>query len=366
MSQQKVLENWLAGINEIGPVKAKVLLDAFGCEEGIWNATKGELEKLEKINEKDIAALLDEKRKVLVTEEYEKLSQKGIRIVSIHDEDYPESLRVIDKMPYALYVRGALPDVHKASIAIVGARTCTPYGREIASWFGRELSKAGVQVISGMAYGIDSVAHNAALEGKTPTFAVLGSGIDVCYPKENFNLYMEICKQGGIISEYGLGVPGKAFQFPMRNRIISGLCDGVLVVEARKRSGSLITADFALEHGKSVFALPGRIGDVFSEGCLNLIKQGAEPVTEPGDILKSFQMEQIVRGKMINAEPCELDTPEKILYASLSLEPKHIETIVEETGFLVTECLALLLKMELDGFVNQTSQNWYTRKIIEG
>lgn len=360
---QKELEVWLASIAEIGPVKARRLLEHFGDEYGIYHARKSALDKVEGISEKDVQAIVSETNKRKAREDFEKMLNRGISFVSIHDKAYPEMLRKIDNPPYGLFVRGKMPAEHIPSVAIVGARNCTNYGKEMSRWFARELSEAGIQIISGLAYGVDGSAHQGALEGKTPTFGVLGCGIDICYPKENFSLYMDMLAHGGILSEYGLGVPGMAYQFPMRNRIISGLCDAIVIVEARQKSGSLITADQALEQGKSIFALPGRIGDPLSVGCMNLIKQGAELVTSPQDILDNFYIDTVIRKKEMGELAGLEQIEEQKIFLCLSFEPKHIDQLARETGFLISKLLTILLKMELDGFVRQTSQNCYIRAL---
>lgn len=357
--KQKELEFWLAGISSIGPVKTNRLLEYFKTEEEIYKAGKSALLEVEGITEKVADEIIDKKQPEVIQKEFEKLCNKGISLVSIHEKEYPEKLRNIAKPPYALFVKGRLPEEDKVSIAIVGARNCSMYGKEMAFWFGKSLSNAGIQVISGLALGIDGFSHKGALKGKTNTFGILGSGIDICYPKENFDLYMSIQERGGILSEYGLGVPGRPFQFPMRNRIISGLCDGVLVVEARERSGSLITADLALEQGKEIFAVPGKIGDTLSAGCNSLIKNGAELVQSPKDILSNFHINQIFEHNKMKKNDIFLDSNEKIVYASLSLVPKHLDEILRETNLLMSDVVSILLKLELDGFIKQPTQNYY-------
>lgn len=361
---QNELEYWMSTIPKIGTVKIGKLLNFFGSERAIFESGRTVIEASGCITASEAEILAYSRDIERIKREYEKMCKKNIRLISIHEEEYPEKLRVIAKAPYSLFLRGRLPEKNRVSVAIVGARSCTSYGKELAQWFGRELSKAGIQVISGMAYGVDGCAHWGALRGRTPTYAVLGSGIDVCYPRENYELYMHLQQKGGILSEYAPGVQGKGFQFPMRNRIISGLSDAVLVIEARERSGSLITADLALEQGKDVFAVPGRVGDPLSGGCLNLLKQGAEPVTCPEDIIENFHLREMVERHTLEKEPCTLDTPEKKIYAALSLEPKHIDQIILETNMVMTQVFSILLKMELDGYVRQPVKNHYVRSIL--
>lgn len=359
--KQKELEFWLACIGSIGPVKIKKLLEYFKMEEEIFKAKKNTLLEVEGITERIAEEITAKRQEATIQREYEKIREKRISLISIHDKEYPDKLRNIEKPPYALFVRGKLPQENRISIAIVGARNCSIYGKEMAFWFGKSLSNAGIQIISGLALGIDGYAHKGALVGRTNTFGILGNGIDFCYPKENFGLYMSMLEKGGVISEYGPGVPGRAFQFPMRNRIISGFCDGVLVVEARERSGSLITADLALEQGKEIFAVPGKIGDKLSEGCNNLVKNGAELVQSPKDILNNFHINQIFEHNKMKKNNILLDSMEKIVYANLSLVPKHLDEILRDTNLLMSDVVGILLRLELDGFVRQTAQNYYVQ-----
>lgn len=208
--------------------------------------------------------------------------------ISRTDGAYPQRMRALRGMPGVLYYCGRLPEENKASVAVVGARTCSAYGREMAQWFAGELAAAGVQIISGMARGVDGIAQKAALERGGKSFAVLGCGTDVCYPKENKELYERLLAEGGIVSEYPAGTPPLACHFPTRNRIISALSDLVLVIEAREKSGTLITVDFALEQGRDVYVLPGRISDPLSSGCNRLMRQGAGVALEPSDILEAL------------------------------------------------------------------------------
>ena len=216
----------------------------------------------------------------------EKVESMGIRYVPFRDEVYPQKLRCIPDPPFGLFVKGNLPDESRPGIAMVGARACSEYGKAVARKFAAELASYGVQVISGMARGIDSVSQQACLEAGGRTFAVLGNGVDICYPGELKGLYNEIQKYGGLISFYAPGMPPAAGNFPPRNRIISGLSDVVLVVEARRKSGTLITVDMALEQGREVAVVPGRITDELSQGCYDLIKQGASMIMETEQLLE--------------------------------------------------------------------------------
>ena len=279
------------------------------------------------------------------------------------DDVYPERLREIYDYPAGLFVKGRLPDPSRPAVAIVGARGCSFYGEQIAEEFARALVSEGVQIISGLAAGIDGAAHKGALKADCPTFGVLGCGINICYPAGNFKLYQQMVRNGGIISEFPPGTRPQARNFPMRNRIISGLADAVLVVEAREKSGSLITAELALEQGREVFAVPGRITDHLSEGCNRLIQQGAHVAVSPGDILEYLgvkcQKQLILCGKNVNT----LAKKEKMVYSCLDFKPKHIDQILEESGLSLSEALGILLELELGGYAFRAANHYYGKKI---
>lgn len=350
---------WLSNIEGIGGKTIELLLDYFKQPEYIYKAKKSDFKMLERIREKQIEALLCSRDETRIKKEYEQLEKSQIKFLTWEDAAYPEKLKCIYNPPYSLFWKGQLPKEERITIAIVGARNCSEYGRELAQYFARELSDAGIQVVSGLASGIDGAAHRGASKGNTPTFAILGTGVDICYPREHFSLYMELQRQGGIISEYGMGVGAKAFHFPMRNRIISGLSDGILVVEAKEKSGSLITADLGLEQGKDIFAIPGRVGDIRSEGCNNLIRMGAELVTNPQEMINNFHIQSTIIGKEMKKNNKLLDSKEKIVYAKLSLVPKHLDEILGEAGMLMSEVMGILINLELKGYIKQTTRNYY-------
>lgn len=244
-------------------------------------------------NEPRVADILRRGRKDVSLEQPERnLREKRIHFVWAGDAEFPERLRNIPDPPFALYYRGRLPQEERTSVGIVGARMASPYGREQARRFAVELAEGGIQIISGMAYGVDGIAGRGALEVSDASFAVLGCGVDICYPKENRSLYEALCERGGVISEYRPGTEPEARLFPPRNRIISALSDALLVVEARERSGTLITVDCALEQGKDVFAVPGRICDARSTGCNELIRQGAGIAVSPKALLEELTGEE--------------------------------------------------------------------------
>ena len=288
-------------------------------------------------------------------------STQMIRCIKKTDKEYPQKLLQYSSMPAALYVKGQLPSQERPSVAVIGARMCSPYGRIQAFRYAKFLSAAGVQIISGMALGIDSEGHKGALEGKMPTFAVLGSGVDVCYPTENIELYNDILKNGGIISEYPPGAGPIAWHFPLRNRIISGLSDKVIVVEAREKSGSLITVEWALEQGKDVMAVPGRVGEKLSDGCNCLIRAGAGIITGANDVLNDIQYSGSKNENEKKQKEKGLEKDLALLYSGLRLQPKNIYELMNETGFKYEELTGMLLKLQLMGLVEQPSENYYSK-----
>lgn len=275
---------------------------------------------------------------------------------------YPSRLLVYENMPGAFHVRGNLPDEGKKTVAIVGARACSAYGAHQAYVFGKKLAEHGVQIISGLARGIDGKAHLGALDGGGKTFAVMGCGVDICYPAENSMLYERMLLEGGgVLSEFDNGTPPRGRNFPQRNRIISGLADLVLVIEAKAKSGSLITASYALEQGKTVYALPGRVGDALSEGCNRLIADGAGIAYSVETVLEELQISFGKQDNLQEKNKISLASQEEMVYSCLSLYPKNIEEIIQEMPFSAREISRILLKLELKGLIEEPLKNYYAR-----
>lgn len=277
-------------------------------------------------------------------------------------EQYPEKLRNIDNPPKGIYCMGAMPDPSKPTVAIVGARMCSPYGKQQALFFAKSLSEHGVQIISGLARGIDGYSHRGALEGGTPTFAVMGCGLDHCYPAEHKKLQDEIVASGGgILSEYPICTPPLRAYFPQRNRIISGLSDLVLIVEAKEKSGSLITADCALEQGKMVYAVPGRISDTLSHGCNQLLAQGAGVANSVECILEELHIDNTKGGG--DKKKIGLATDLKLVYSVLDLTPKSMDQLSAELDMSISALSEYLLQLELGGYAERFGTNSFIRKI---
>lgn len=278
------------------------------------------------------------------------------------EADFPMRLRNIPNPPVCLFVKGAMPREDEVTTAVVGARACTEYGMMQAEKVAGELAREGCWIISGLAHGIDGAAHRGAVREGGKTLAILGCGVDICYPKENYYLYEEILANGGgILSEYPPGTKPVAGHFPMRNRLISGIADAVLVIEARKKSGSLITVERALEQGKEVFALPGRVTDALSIGCLELIRDGAHMLIEASDVLEALHIPS--KKSLNNSEDVKilLAEDEKVVYSAIANSPKHLDEIFREVSLSGVEVYAALLSLELQGLICQTSRNYYIK-----
>jgi DNA processing protein len=343
----------------LGAVTIKKLIDYFGTVEEIWNAKEKSLGVV--LTPKQCRAFLQHKRQIGKTMEgYYKLKDYGIRFVIPTDEEYPMRLKEIYDYPQGLYVKGELPKSEHA-VAIIGARDCSHYGSEIATDLALELAQLGVDVISGLALGIDTCGHVGALQGGGLTYAVLGCGIDICYPTQNLNLYQEIIEHGGVLSEYPLGTPPIAMNFPMRNRIISGLVDSIIVVEAKQKSGSLITANLALEQGREVFAVPGRITDYRSQGCNALLKEGANLLGDISDIVNFLFKNYNISNKNEKNAKLGLALEEEKVYSVLGLHSTSVATIIEQTDYALAEVMDILIRLEEKGLVVQTATNYYAR-----
>jgi DNA processing protein len=339
-------------IPQIGPARFKKLGASFGAMESAWNADAHEYAKAG-LEENVIEKILENRKKISPDAEFEKLEKAGIKIVTTKDELYPKLLLETHSAPALLYFRGEIKK-DELAVAIVGSRKFSIYGKQVAEQFARELSQAGLVIVSGMALGIDGVAHRECLKLKNRTIAVLGSGVDAnsIYPSMNRQIAEETISGGGaVVSEYPIGTPPLKQHFPARNRIISGLSLGILVVEAAESSGALITAKFALEQNREVFAIPGNIYSKTSQGTNNLIKLGAKLVTKAEDIIEELNLESAKETKKAR-EIIPDNDEEKILLESLSpAEPIHIDQIAKKTKMRVTAVSSLLTLMEIKGKV---------------
>lgn len=360
---------WLNNIAGIGRVAIRKLIEEYEKPENVYFADKKAISLLLQ-KENLIESFFLSKRKDVIEQGMEKLHTKNITFLHRESVNFPRRLYNIPDAPYGLYLKGSLPEEDKKAVAIIGARSSTRYGKEMARFFGRELSKCGISVISGLARGIDGMAHMGALEGNGYTLGVLGGGIDRVYPEENYKLFMQMERAGGIISESNIGVPPVAGLFPQRNRLIAGFSDGILVIEAMEKSGTFITVDQGLEQGKEIFALPGRILDVKSRGCNNLIKLGAHMVTEVSDILEILHLDSKNVKENSNIQDIgdkthkkSLAPLEKIVYSCLRIESKYLDDIIEEVKLAPQDVCMILNKLVIEGAVEETTRNYYAIKL---
>jgi len=351
------IKSWigLSMVHEIGPVTSRKLLAAFGSPEDIFKAGTDDLLSLGGIS-RERAENIRKFRQWDAAEKYiSALEKNEIAAVTYQDALYPEVLKSLEDAPVVLYMKGEYHPDDRFAIGMVGSRNHTPYGEAVTQRIANELSLAGFTVISGLARGVDTLSHKSALAAGGRTIAVLGSGLDICYPAENRRLAERIASSGCVISEFLPGTLPNRENFPRRNRLISGLSLGILVVEAADRSGSLITAGYALEQNKEVFAVPGNITSRNSEGTNKLIKQGAKIVLNTDDIIEELApvLKGYIRAKQKESAP--LEGEENRLCSMLSREPKHVDLISRESGMSVNQLLNLLLSLELKGIVKQAS-----------
>jgi DNA processing protein len=353
---------WIAfnRVGGIGPARLATLLDLCGGRiEAAWRAPVHTLRDAH-IDRSAIEKMLDLRRTLDPAREVERLRRAGVRACTWDDADYPAALRTIDRPPYVLFVRGELRPTDEVAVAVVGTRHASTYGREVAHTLATALAQSGVTVVSGLALGVDTVAHRAALDAGGRTLAVLGSGVDQIYPAQNRALGEQVIGQGALISDYPLGTRPEARNFPPRNRLISGLSKAVVIVEAGERSGALITAEFAAEQGREVFAVPGSILNAGSAGCNRLIREGATPLLAVDDLLAYLDLErtgaQRAARAAIPAEP-----QEAALLAHLGLEPRHMDEIVRAAGMPPAAVGSLLAILEIKGLVRQPTPLYYVR-----
>lgn len=348
---------WLAGIDGLGNRTRMELTAYAGSPKAVYELGEGELREV--VNARKLKKITEARERGDIWDNFEKLKRDDIQFYPIYHPSYPQRLKQIGDAPYGIYVLGRLPEKERASVAVIGARQCSEYGYYMAKKCGKELAEAGIDVISGMARGIDGISQLAAIQNGGRSYGVLGCGVDVCYPAENRLLYEALKERGGLISEYAPGTQPRPQLFPPRNRVISGLADVVLIVEAREKSGTVITADMALEQGKEVYVVPGRITDCLSEGCNMLLKQGAGVFTSIQNMICETGLEkQTERTESKRKE----EKPEEILLAALDFYPKSREQLMEETGLEYKDVICLLTKMCMEESVIQVSAGQYVRR----
>jgi len=368
------MKYWLAlnAISGLGPQRARELLRRFGNPEAILNASERSLREVPGVGETLARKIVTWKEEINIEKELELIEKRNIRVLTIEDSGYPIPLSKIFAPPLILYVKGELLPKDTAAVAIVGSRRPSIYGKMTAEKLGRELGARGLTIISGMARGIDSAAHKGALSSGGRTIAVFGNGLGIIYPPENKALADEIAMSGAVISEFPMLTTPERGNFPRRNRIISGLSLGVVVVEAARRSGALITADCALEQGKEVFAIPGRVDSPISWGTNNLIQQGAKIVTTSDSIVEELEpllrnLQQIEGGiRELKESASEKLTPalggdEKRLYELLS-DAKDIDTIIAESGFPASKVSSTLITLQIKKLIEEFPGKVFVRR----
>lgn len=336
-------------VRGIGAVRMRQLISFFGNLETAWNAPADGL-LAAGLTPRIVENLVSLRNQNMAERAWEYTLKKNIQVLTWDDAGYPQRLLTVDQPPPVLYVRGTLDSQDDLAIALVGTRRVTGYGRQVSGDVAAYLAANGVTVVSGLARGVDGIAHAAALDAGGRTIAVLGCGVDIVYPPEHRSLAERIIANGALVADYAPGTPPDSANFPPRNRIISGLCMGVVVVEAGERSGALITAEFAAEQGREVFAVPGAITAPQSKGTNRLIRDGATPLLDPQDVLTALNLTHAPQHHQPRLALPEGDV-ESQLYQALRNEPLHVDDLCERTGLTADKVAAALVMMELKGMV---------------
>lgn len=382
-------------VQGVGAIIFKRLIETFGSPHNVFDAPLEALQQIPGVGLKTASQIKGFFKTDILKKQLQLIEKHQVQVVTFKDEAYPELLKTLFDPPGVLYIKGALSEKDRIAVAVVGSRKSSSYGRLIAEKLAADLVSKGVTVVSGLAKGIDSFAHRGALRGGGRTIAVLGNGVDYIYPEENKKLYEEIAERGAVISEFPLGTPPDRKNFPIRNRIISGLSLGIVVVEAGDRSGALITADQALEQGREVFAIPGNISSYTSRGTHRLIKQGAKLVETVEDILEELSLLLVLknpeirrrssgvlypsstktRGAKETLPPPELSLfkkaatlpledlteEENLVYTVIGLEPIHVDEIVHRLQRPIGFVLGVLMMLEMKNRIKQLSGKMFVR-----
>jgi len=362
---------FLTRVPKLGNVRINSLINLFKSPQAVFEADLLSLKNTEILSVRDLKNFEETRRdKEKLEKEFSDLlslcEKKKIKFTTFFDNDYPSNLKPIYDAPVLLYYKGNLSETDVFSIGIVGTRNPTDYGKAACEKFSEDFSKMSIPLLSGLAKGVDSICHKTACKYDNVNYAILGCGVDVIYPPENKKLYEEIIEKGAVISEYHPNAFPDKPNFPRRNRIISGISVGTIIIESAVRGGALITANFALDQGKEIFAIPGEVGSKFSEGTNNLIKRGvAKLVMTSDDVLVELEakMKNFVksRNKTLEKVLPELSKSESIIYSILSFEPVHIDKICEKSGFHISDCLVQMLNLEFKNIVRQLPGKYFIR-----
>ena len=356
-------------VEHVGPVRVRQLLQHFGDPVAILGASRTQLLHVSGIGEETADAIAGWERTVELGAELKRICEFGCRIVTQADGEYPDLLRQIYDPPIVLYVRGELLPKDKNSVAMVGSRMSTHYGIEVARKLAYQLAYLGVTVVSGGARGVDSAAHQGALSAKGRTIVVLGTGINLVFPPENAELYERVASNGAVLTQFPFNRPGDKQTFPIRNRLVAGMTLGTVVVEANLTSGALITANFANEYGRQVFAVPGRIDSPRSKGCHDLIKKGAKLCEGAEDILSEFEYLFPPSNKSPSAvetgvlPAIELSANEQKVYDVLSAEETGIDDVIRKSGLPASAVSVVLLSLEMKRLIRQLPGKLFVRNL---
>jgi len=365
------VSHWIAlnMIPGVGGATFRRLVKFFGSPRAALNASLKDLNSIRGLTPAVCQSIVEHRDSILVERELDMIQRHGCKVITIQDESYPANLKAIYDPPQILYVKGDLLPTDSLAVSVVGTRSASSYGKMVAEQISNHLAARGVTVVSGMAYGIDAAAHKGALDAGGRTIAVMGNGLDIVYPARNVRLLEKIISSGAAISEFPMGTPPLKNNFPRRNRVISGLSLGTLVVEAPKRSGALITAYHALDQGREVFAVPGQILSEMSGGTHDLIKQGAKLVESVEDILDelpSYALQPFTEEDFeIEEERMELQlsTEEKAVWKAIGSSQIHIDDISRQSALPPYKVSAALVMLELKGLVQQSAGKMFTKKV---
>lgn len=350
-------------VSGVGPVLLRRMLEQFGSLSEAWRAEPHMLHAAG-LGKRAVTSLQEVSRRVDLDAELARLDKLGIAVLTWEDDDYPTllaSLREIDQAPPVIYLRGSLADADEWAITMVGTRSVSPYGRQVTYQLANELAANGLVIVSGLARGVDAEAHQAALDAGKRTIAVLPCGLDTIYPPEHRGLAARIVQQGAVMTPFPLGTIPKATNFAPRNRMLSGLGRGVLVTEAGMKSGALVTASYALEQGREVFAVPGNITAQGSNGTNRLIQDGAHPALAAQDVLDVLKLDRITQFVEARASLPVLGGDGEVVLRQLSAEPLHIDELTRQCGLPVSRVSSILTMLELRGMIRQVGRMTYVR-----
>ena len=353
---------WLNSIQGVSVKVIEKLESYYGSLENIWSSSNNDINQIKSISEKTRFEITNKKDQTYFDNVMENIYKNDVKVLTILDEEFPEKLKYIYNCPKVLYVKGDMLKKQERLIGIVGARKATAYGKHITNKFTNELLDLGINPVSGMAKGVDTEVHVASIKKNQRNIAVLGCGVDVVYPKSNKYIYEKIMDNGSVISEFPLGTQPLKYNFPQRNRIISGLSSGVLVVEADERSGSLITAHHAAEQGKEVFAVPGNINSIYSRGTNLLIKDGAKIVLRVEDIIEEIREFEGIKSKKdkVRLDYSKLSQDEVKVISFIEEEPIHTDLICIKTSMSISNVNSILTILEMKGIVKKLPNQLFT------